>query len=400
MASRLLADNASAALADADSAPRGWRLTFTEPLERQYLAWRRQSSWHGRALLPLTSIAVIAIAYVLMPLVGGVPIGLRSPTGLLICGLLAPSLLLVALTAAIPPLRRFSDAAVLVSMVLVTVALAGALSLERTRQPLLPSDLFSGLYLIAALCLLEVPVYRSWIAASIGMVGAAIWLGQGRWAQLPLRIDLVLLLLLVIVAAIAAFRSERASRQLWRGRQVLATSARRDYLTGLLNRRSFEAEAALRLDEAVKSGSPAALLLLDIDFFKSVNDLYGHARGDQVLKDVAAVIGRAGRLPADLCARYGGEEFAVLWTACGAAAARRGAETLLLEIRRLNIENKGSTVAPVVTASAGLIAWETDPAGDIQDAIGQADHLLYMAKRSGRNRLVTLKSAQREPPAQ
>jgi diguanylate cyclase (GGDEF)-like protein len=390
------ADSRITSLVETQRRPQLFRLGFAAPLEHSYWLDQQLTDWPIRLAVASVFLGIAASLHWALVLAGGLQVEWKSPAGLVLYGLIVPMLGIVALVSAVKPLRRFSDAAVLTSIVVVSVLLAAVLILEQPRQPISLPPLACALYWLSALILFRIPAYRGLIAAAIALVGSIGILGWGRWSQPQVRSDLILILSLSIPSAFATLIGECAAKRLWLSELRLATSARLDYLTGLLNRRSFEAEAAELLRQSARTGSPSALLLLDIDFFKSVNDLYGHARGDQVLKGIAAVIGRAGRQPADLCARYGGEEFAVMWTDCTAVAARRSAETLLLEIRRLNIENRGSKVAEVVTASAGLIAWETDPVGDIQDGISQADHLLYMAKRSGRNRLVTLKSAQLE----
>jgi diguanylate cyclase (GGDEF)-like protein len=366
---------------------------FAAAVEQSFRLDQQADSWLVRLIVALMFVGVSVALYWLIPMAGGLRIEPESLSGALLYALVVPMLTAVALTAAIPQLRRFADTASLISVVVVTLGVAAIVSSEQLRQPLALSPGICGLYLLPALMLLRLPAHRGLVAGLAALAGCLALLGARNWAAPYLRSDVILLILLTVPALGSALFVDRAARKLWLCEQLLATSARQDYLTGLLNRRAFEAEATELLQKAVRNGTPSALLLLDIDHFKMVNDLYGHARGDQVLKEVAAVIGKAGRKPEDLCSRYGGEEFAILWTDCDAASARRSAETLLLEIRRLNIENKGSKVADVVTSSAGLIAWQTDPVGDIQDGLSQADNLLYMAKRSGRNRLVTLNSA-------
>ena len=157
------------------------------------------------------------------------------------------------------------------------------------------------------------------------------------------------------------------------------THALTDPLTALPNRRAFERGiAGLRPDDL-----EAALLIIDLDHFKVVNDTYGHAAGDYVLQQVSMIL-RANMRNRDLLSRLGGEELAVLLPDTGAIKAQQIAERLRLAIETLEIHWEGQTIA--ITASFGVaVALGTLPSTDM---FVQADAALYAAKRSGRNRVV------------
>jgi diguanylate cyclase (GGDEF)-like protein len=150
-----------------------------------------------------------------------------------------------------------------------------------------------------------------------------------------------------------------------------------DPLTGLANRRVFEAALNREVARAARSGAPLSLLVLDVDHFKRVNDLLGHQAGDDVLRHVGRALGGEAR-QTDLAARYGGEEFCVVLPDCGPAEAMVVAD-------RLRAAIAASTEPTQVSASAGVA---TMPANAVDGAslVAAADEALYAAKRQGRNR--------------
>lgn len=153
-----------------------------------------------------------------------------------------------------------------------------------------------------------------------------------------------------------------------------------DELTGLRNRRAFEERLALEFSVARRHQRPISVLLLDVDFFKQINDRWGHAAGDAVLRSLGAVLRSTVRLP-DMVARYGGEEFAVLLPESGNGAALGLAARLLERIAAEPWEHDP------VTVSIG-VATLTEATGTGYELVEQADQALYAAKRGGRNRAV------------
>jgi diguanylate cyclase (GGDEF)-like protein len=166
-------------------------------------------------------------------------------------------------------------------------------------------------------------------------------------------------------------------------RERLQVEAARDPLTGLLNRRSLQAQAARMLAEARSKGQKAALLLLDLDHFKSINDTYGHATGDAVLRDVAEVLTREIRHD-DLACRWGGEEMLAVLRNCDLRRAEERAAKLRAEIAAAQ---PGGVPGLRVTASIGVAAFPEHGSG-LEDLTKRADAALYNAKRFGRDRVV------------
>jgi two-component system cell cycle response regulator len=165
----------------------------------------------------------------------------------------------------------------------------------------------------------------------------------------------------------------------------METMATTDGLTGLTNHRTFQERFADLLERARRHGHRAAVLLCDVDFFKKVNDNYGHPVGDEVLRRVARVLGDVAR-KIDIVARYGGEEFAVVLENLGIDQARQVGDRMRQEVGRLEIETDKGPLK--VTMSVGVSSFPDDGA-DRAVLIERADHALYHAKHSGRNRVVT-----------
>lgn len=158
-----------------------------------------------------------------------------------------------------------------------------------------------------------------------------------------------------------------------------------DSLTGLSNRRAFDARLLDELQRVKRTRHPLSLLLLDIDFFKQYNDYYGHPAGDRALKAVANVLVSATR-HIDMDARIGGEEFAILMPDTDAAGAWRLAKRLQAELAQCAIPHLQSSVAACVTVSIGIAT--TDNGDDLPAYLmDRADRALYAAKNAGRNRI-------------
>lgn len=166
---------------------------------------------------------------------------------------------------------------------------------------------------------------------------------------------------------------------------ALEELAIRDPLTRVYNRRHFLQLANREMARANRFGHPASVIMLDIDYFKAINDRHGHWIGDRVLQAVAANLQNNLR-QSDVLARYGGEKFVILMPETAQSQAWNGAERL----RRVIAESSGhgKTSELGLTASLGITSWVPTSAGifpNIDELIQQADHALHQAKRAGRN---------------
>jgi diguanylate cyclase (GGDEF)-like protein len=158
-----------------------------------------------------------------------------------------------------------------------------------------------------------------------------------------------------------------------------------DGLTGIANRRYFDLSFELEWKRADRHKRPLSVLLIDIDYFKQYNDTYGHQRGDDALKQVAATI-RAGTCRAgDIAARYGGEEFVVVLPETDMQGALRIAERIQEGIAGLRIMHGASSTAPEITVSIGIGTMVPDLENSRLQLLELADQALLTAKREGRN---------------
>lgn len=157
-----------------------------------------------------------------------------------------------------------------------------------------------------------------------------------------------------------------------------------DPLTGLANRRSFDAELVHALEAVSVLGEPCALLLFDLDRFKAVNDRHGHVAGDAVLRAFSGALALSFPRRSDCVARFGGEEFAVLLRASSLHDAVRLAERARERVRSLAVAVGGERLSITVSAGVAPLA----PGQPPEDAIARADQALYRAKAEGRDRVV------------
>ncbi|GAB4395074.1 MAG: hypothetical protein Tsb0032_26100 [Kiloniellaceae bacterium] len=163
--------------------------------------------------------------------------------------------------------------------------------------------------------------------------------------------------------------------------EKLATT---DSLTGALNRRSFLDASERELRRARRYDAPLSILLVDMDHFKRINDLHGHAAGDEVLRRLVKVMEQTLR-EHDLICRYGGEEFAILLPQTDNAAAEIAAERLCAGVEAMFVKAENGTIRPTVSIGGTQMEVHAD---SLESALSRADVGLYEAKAGGRNRVV------------
>lgn len=219
---------------------------------------------------------------------------------------------------------------------------------------------------------------RREVAADLALMWTTLGLALFVWSHDPMKTVLfmgvgVSVTLTTVVVKLLADHVTAVISQ-------LVTAADTDYLTGLLNRRAFDVEFRRQCDRAQRSGLPLALALFDLDHFKQVNDRHGHAVGDQVLRDFAALLERELR-GGDTLARIGGEEFAVVLFGVDLADAVSFAERIGRELQARSSGDK-----PPLSASAGVAAL-TEADASPPALLLVADRALYAAKAAGRRRV-------------
>lgn len=175
----------------------------------------------------------------------------------------------------------------------------------------------------------------------------------------------------------------RVENELDESREALRQLARKDALTGLANRRAFFDDAGIEMARARRYRQPVAMLMIDIDHFKEINDRHGHAAGDRLLASVAHCLQRELRV-GDFLARIGGEEFAALLVQTHGAEALRTAERLRAAVESQRAE--AGEQAPSTTVSIG-VAVSADGSRELEDLLRGADDALYRSKHAGRNRV-------------
>jgi diguanylate cyclase (GGDEF)-like protein len=166
-----------------------------------------------------------------------------------------------------------------------------------------------------------------------------------------------------------------------------------DALTGLPNRRQFDLTIELEWTRAIRNHRPLSLLLLDVDCFKALNDLYGHPAGDDCLQRIAGALQSSLRRAGEMAARYGGEEFAAVLPDADSISARMVAETMRASVLALQMLHEGSQVERFVTISAGVATIYPSAEESPSSLIAAADAALYRAKEQGRNRVETHRPA-------
>ncbi|MBW6399921.1 GGDEF domain-containing protein [Roseomonas sp. HJA6] len=257
----------------------------------------------------------------------------------------------------------------IVTLCLVTVLVVwwhARTDADRGERPRLLMGLTIGLLLSASLLTLnDIHAALSPGEQMATYDGAWLWLLYD--AGVPLLVILALRLMRQRSAALTAL--ERASVT--------------DALTELANRRGFSTAAAAALQACQRRGETAAMVMFDLDRFKSINDGHGHAAGDAVLRGAAAALRRHVRA-SDIAGRLGGEEFALLCPGMTTEQAAALAERVRDEIRRSVPHPAGD--GAVVTTSAGVAVVERPQAG-FEGALVAADQALYAAKKAGRDRV-------------
>lgn len=261
-----------------------------------------------------------------------------------------------ALSIALPLLDRSSKAAILIIMLIAVIV-----ALPRLVVFLPIFFAFAiGVYapLLLATPFLDFETLHM-VLVILVVVGATLWASASEVRKI--LIDVLL----------KQISSEQAS---WE-----------DRLTGIGNRRSFDANMATTWAQASRAKVPLSLMMVDVDFFKKFNDSYGHQAGDECLRQVAAALDSCARRAGDAVTRYGGEEFAVVLFHTPLNEARNISESMLTAVQKLGIRHEQSP-HEIVTISMGIATIVPAAEHGIQQFIEEADKALYRAKENGRNR--------------
>ena len=208
------------------------------------------------------------------------------------------------------------------------------------------------------------------------------------WRAAAVINAIFVLLVAVMIGVLAAGLRVQIQRRK-RAEDSLARQALLDGLTGVANRRQFDAVLEREWNRVQRDGRPLALLMIDVDNFKAYNDRYGHLQGDKVLIAIAQTLAGCVVRSSDLAARYGGEEFAVILPATDTAGACANAERIRAAIVALNVPHVDAA-SGIITVSVGVAALSPNLTSGFLVLVQTADSALYNAKRSGRNRTAVM----------
>lgn len=229
-----------------------------------------------------------------------------------------------------------------------------------------------------------------------------VWMRNRDGGEVPARISIRSMIIddksifICVLSNIADIKEmEEAllqlNKQLSHTNEQLEQSVITDSLTGLYNRRHFDATFSKELARATRQSTPLSLLIVDIDFFKQYNDRYGHLLGDDCLSRVGNCMNQLFKRSGDLPSRYGGEEFVIVLPGCDGLDLQERAETLRTAIEGLRMPHAGSGVSDVVTVSIGSVTYRPMNnevvAPKARELFKEADKALYRAKENGRNRV-------------
>ncbi|MBL3556267.1 MULTISPECIES: diguanylate cyclase [Marinobacter] len=188
-------------------------------------------------------------------------------------------------------------------------------------------------------------------------------------------------------------RVQARTEELEQANEQLRAVSITDGLTRVANRRRFDEKLEAEWNRALRQGHPLSLVLLDIDYFKRVNDDYGHLAGDDCLVNVARVCAEEIQRSGDLLARYGGEEFSVLLPATPEAGAVSVAERLRRAVAETPVHIDDQADPVNISVSAGVATIIPTPGSRPSDLIARADEALYAAKHAGRNRVMVFRDS-------
>jgi diguanylate cyclase (GGDEF)-like protein len=228
---------------------------------------------------------------------------------------------------------------------------------------------------VGAIAVAEYAALWAYAAVNYDLADPTAFAATGPYSPIDLFTRLILLGISTLLAVTIVRRAQR-----------LLYLAARDRLTGLYNRGHFDRALTAAMEATARDGQPLSLAILDIDHFKQINDVYGHALGDRALIEVAHLLSRAMRRT-DMVARYGGEEFVILMPGTPRDAALLRLEALRQEVASAPID-LGENRRLIVNFSAGIAGTVSDKTASPKDLLSRADARLLAAKRAGRARCI------------
>jgi diguanylate cyclase (GGDEF)-like protein len=358
-----------------------WR-GFGAPLEREYRRERTVYLATVSRVMVVISVVLYAcylawdaltVRELLHPLVYALVFGIIAPSSLV-------SSFLVSRRVSIPWLRRryvaiLGLAGNSVSLIVLTTY-GPALGIPWPYEWLAMNILYA-LFLVGLVVRISVPAAVTVVAT---VTATDIWMGAESTTLIHQTFFLSVFL---SVAGVAAMLHERMDRDVWINKRRLHEQVMRDPLTGLYNHRYVFDHGTKLLRQAQRDGHSLATLLIDVDYFKRLNDTAGHQAGDQALRDIAAILESQAQRSFDVAGRIGGEEFVLLLYDCDKTSLAGLAEGLRARIEQHAIAHPGAP-AGVLTVSIGATTTK-HRTESFKQVLARADKALYQAKAEGRN---------------
>ncbi len=360
-------------------------MRFFEPLEKEFRqAFQRSNVNKVRLAVYLATVLILAYSLFDWYIVPTELSRLTIPIRLVgIGGLLAVTLIVSYTAGAQKTLRYF-----VVATALGAAAVCIGLDVYATANDI--NVMFTAVLLVVIFVyffvgLLWYAALRTAIIILVAYVAAAILF------KIPIGDFLYNALALAaanVIGAMGAYVLEHTIRTNFLESKLLNQLVERDGLTGLYNRRMFDVHIDRVWRQARRESKLLSILLVDIDYFKRYNDLYGHQAGDDCLRKVANILSISARRPYDIVARYGGEEFIIVLYDPPRDYIKKLPEQLRMKVAGHNITHVGSQIADHLTISIGVAIAIPSQGRSHAGLIQLADEALYAAKEGGRNRVV------------
>lgn len=384
--SRTISENLNSPFSEQLKQGFAW-LRFADFVEEEFLAHYVQSSVQRSRLLPIFALAATFYSIGGMVARGGLhPVMLTFD----LCVMLP--VLVGAFWASLQPSRHrlyqflLASSALLIGLWISSIVSRASLE----GMPYYLAGLVAWIFVIWLM--LGLP-FRHAAATALTLSCTFVLGGVFFNLQLGEMVFSTLLILFVnFIGAICCYQLEMVVRRSFLDSRVLSQLAERDGLTGLYNRRSYDAYIERIWRQSRREKAQLTVILVDIDYFKSFNDCYGHQAGDDALREVASVISNNAQRPLDFAARIGGEEFALILYGPDHEYGRELPEQLRKAVRALKIPHEESGSDQYLTSSIGVALILPGSERSLAGAIQMADEALYQAKEAGRNRVVVKES--------
>lgn len=366
----------------------GWTLLKFHPaLEPSFREDYEERVRSLRTVLLVVAIILVATTPLVDALILHPPEAFAKRTHLLQLGIMVPVIVLALAANVITRLRYIAVPLALLTLAIVASGVIYQRHLGAQYSYHVPAEL-ANVVIAGAFIMGGVRFWRV-LPLALLVLGAMIWnefssYGINSASHYTINASVML----TLIVGTAGYAQEYQARGNWLRHKMLEQLAARDSLTGLLNTRSFHDGYNQTFQLAMRNAKPLLVAIVDIDCFKEYNDYYGHAAGDNSLKQVVKIIEQQAQRDSDLKARIGGEEFAVVCYDIDESKARQLLEDLRQNIESLRIPHHRSRVSgEVVTVSIGAI-WLIPTSGtSTEEILHTADTRLYQSKRAGRNRV-------------